>query len=137
MNKYQATEEQLVYAVLLDKGMKLGLIVLFITFIVYLTGLLTPHIPINDLPKYWGLSVHDYLKVTNINAGWSWLGMLRNGDFVNFIAIALLAGITIICYIAVMPVFLKKKDKAYLILSLAEVTVLLLAASGILKVGGH
>lgn len=135
--KYQATEEQLIYASILDKGMKLGLLAIVVTFTLYASGVMTPHVPIGDLPKYWSMPVKDYLAATSIHTGWSWLGMLGKGDFVNFIGIALLAGVTIACYIAIMPVFLKKKDKVFFIISLIEVVVLLVASSGILKGGGH
>ena len=131
------TEEQLIYASILDKSMKVGLTVLCITFIVYISGILKPYIAINDLPKWWGLSLHDYLNASKINTGWSWLGMIGKGDFLNFIGIVFLAGITVICYIAVIPIFLKKKDIVYFILCLLEVIVLVLAASGILMVGQH
>jgi hypothetical protein len=135
--KIEVTEEQLVYAKILDKGMKIGLLILIVTFIVYLSGLLTPYIPINDLPKYWGMSVHKYLEATGIHPGWSWLGMINKGDFLNFIGIAFLAGITVICYVAIIPILFKKKDRIYGILAIIEVLVLVLAASGILKAGGH
>lgn len=135
--KLKATEEQVTYARLLDIGMKLGFIVLVITFIIYVTGIFAHHIPLNDLSKYWGMPVHDYLEATGIHAGWSWLGMLGKGDFLNFIGIAFLAGVTAICYLAITPIFFKKKDTVYGVLAILEVLVLVLAASGILKAGGH
>jgi hypothetical protein len=92
---------------------------------------------VNDLPRYWGLSVHDYLKATGIHPGWTWLGMLGKGDFLNFVGIAFLAGVTILCYIRIIPILFKKKDTVYAILAILEVMVLVLAASGILKAGGH
>jgi len=137
MAKHQVTEEQLVYARLLDKGMKMGLLLIVITFALYVSGVLAPYTPISELSHYWGMPVHDYLKEAGISAGWSWLGMLGKGDFVNFIGIAFLAGVTVVCYIAILPVFLKKKDKTYFVLALVEVAVLIFAASGILKGGGH
>ncbi len=70
-------------------------------------------------------------------AGWSWLKNIRKGDYMNFVGIAILAGLTIACYIAIIPALMKKKDTAYLILAIAEVLVLTLAASGVLKGGGH
>ncbi len=136
-NKLKATEEQLAYAKLLDYGMKAGLLILVLTFIIYVLGLLPSHIPMDDISKYWSMSVHDYLKVTNIHTGWSWLYMLHRGDFLNFIGIAFLAGITVICYIRIIPIFLKKKDLVYAILAVLESLVLILAASGLLKTGGH
>ncbi len=133
----KATEEQITYARVLDMGMKIGLLALIITFIIYLTGILTPYIPVSDLPKYWGMSVHKYLEATGIHAGWSWLAMVGKGDFLNFIGIAFLAGVTIICYIAIIPILFRKKDTVFGIIAIIEVLVLVLAASGILKSGGH
>jgi hypothetical protein len=129
--------EQLAYASILDKGMKIGLLMLIISFIIYLTGILTPYIPVNDLPKYWTMSVHKYLEATGIHPGWSWLGLLGKGDFLNFIGIAFLAGITAVCYIRIIPILFAKKDMAFGIIAILEVIVLVLAASGLLKSGGH
>ena len=125
------------YARVLDIGMKIGLVAIIITFIIYLSGIFTPYIPVNDLPKYWGLSVHKYLEETGIHPGWAWLKMLGKGDFLNFVGIAFLAGVTVICYLRIIPIFFKKKDFAYGIFAIIEVLVLVLAASGLLKVGGH
>lgn len=135
--KLKATEEQLAYAHLLDKGMKIGLVMVIVTFLIYVTGILSPHIPVGELNKYWGMSVHEYLKQTGIHSGWSWLGMLGKGDFLNFVGIAFLGGITIVCYLRIIPIFFRKKDKVYAVLAILEVLVLVFAASGILKAGGH
>lgn len=136
-NKIMATEEQITYAKLLDKGMKIGLLLLIVTFIVYMTGILTPYIPLKEVSKYWGMSVHEYLEVTGIQPGWAWLGMLGKGDFLNFMGIAFLAGVTVLCYIRITPILFRKKDMVYGVLAIIEVLVLALAASGILKSGGH
>jgi len=133
----KATEEQIAYAKLLDKGMKTGLLALIVTFFVYLTGILSPHVPVNDLPKYWSMPVKEYLLATNIHTGWSWLGMVSKGDFLNFIGIAFLAGVTILCYMRILPIFFRKKDSVYGIIAVIEILVLVLAASGILRAGGH
>jgi len=136
-NKLKATEEQLAYAKLLDLGMKFGLLMLVITFAIYVSGILTPHVPVGDLPKYWSMPVKEYLKATNIHTGWSWLYMLGKGDFLNFTGIAFLAAVTIFCYIRVIPILFRKKDTVYAVLAIIEVLVLVLAASGLLKSGGH
>lgn len=133
----KATEEQITYAKVLDAGMKIGLLSLIVLFIIYLVGILDPYIPVKNLPKYWTLSVHEYLQETGIHQGWSWIRLLNKGDFLNFLGIAFLAGVTIVCYLAVIPLFFRKKDKVYGFLAILEVLVLLLAASGILKTGGH
>jgi hypothetical protein len=136
-NKLKATEEQLAYAAVLGRGMKIGLLLIVATFLVYVTGIFAPHLPVNDLPRYWSMPVKQYLKVADIHTGWWWLGMLNKGDFLNFIGIAFLAGVTIVCFFPVIPIFLKKKDKVYAVMSVVEILILVLAASGILKTGGH
>jgi len=133
----KATEEQLAYAKLLDLGMKIGLLSLVVTFVIYLSGILTPHIPVGDLPKFWGMSVHKYLEATGIHPGWSWLSMVGKGDFLNFTGIAFLAGVTLLCYVRIIPILFRKKDTVYGVIAILEVVVLALAASGILKSGGH
>lgn len=135
MAKQYATEEQLLYAGLLDKGMKIGLVILVVTFSLYMTGVMKPHVPVEQLPQYWSMSVHDYLQAADIGTGWSWLGNLGKADMINFLGIAFLAGVTIICYLAIVPTLLKKKDMAYVVLALLEVAVLVLAASGVLTAG--
>jgi hypothetical protein len=137
MTKYHVTEEQIAYAKILDLGMKVGLVALVISFGLYVLGVMEPHVPLQDLPKYWKLPVHEYLKQANIHEGWSWLHMLHKGDFLNFVGIAFLAGVSIICYLSIIPALFRKKDTIYAFLAIAEVTVLVLAASGILKGGGH
>jgi len=131
----KATPEQLLYARILEKGMYLGLLILFITYALYVFGIMDPYIPLDKLSNYWSLSVHDYLEHTGIKAGWAWLGMLNYGDFINFIGVALLAGVTIMCYAAIVPTLLKSKDTAYAVLAVIEVIILSAAASGILAVG--
>jgi hypothetical protein len=136
-DKVRATEEQVAYAKLLDTGMKAGLLLVMTTFVIYLSGALAPHVPVSDLPKYWGMPVNEYLQNTHIPRGWAWLGMIGKGDFLNFVGIAFLAGITVACFAKITPMLFRKKDFLYGVFAIIEVLVLTLAASGILKAGGH
>lgn len=133
----EATPEQLLYAKILERGMYLGLLILLITFGLYAFGVMDPYIPLDKISKYWSMNVNDYLHHANIKPGWAWVGMLKYGDFVNFIGIAILAGVTILCYAAIVPTLLKNKDTVYAIIAILEVIVLTVAASGILGAGGH
>ncbi|GAB6182463.1 hypothetical protein [Thermodesulfovibrio hydrogeniphilus] len=137
MTKHEVKEEQIVYAKWLDWGMKIGLLLLILTFIIYLTGILSPQIPISDLPKYWKLKAHEYLVSAGLHPGWAWLSLVTKGDFLNFVPVAFLGAVTILCYIRILPIFLKKKDFVYFTIAFIECLILILAASGILHVGGH
>ena len=137
MGNDYATPEQKLYAAILDKGMKIGFLMLVVTFSLYVFGILTPHIPLDEVSKYWGMPVSQYLQVTGIETGWSWLGHLGQGDLLNFAGIAFLSGVTIVCYLAIVPGLMRNKDYAYVAIALIEVAVLVLAASGVLTSSGH
>lgn len=138
-----ATEEQILYARLLNKGMIIGLILLFVTFALYTFGIMTPVIPLQDVSGYWSQSAHDYLVAINndflhwdhLPLGWAWFKLLGKGDFLNFLPIAILSGVTIFCYAAIVPGLFRRGDKAYAFIAIAEVVILSLAASGLLAVG--
>jgi putative copper export protein len=136
-DKTKASEEQIAYANVLNIGMWFGLALLIITFFVYLSGLLPSYVPIDDLPKYWTMRVHDFNVALNAPTGWGWTSLVGKGDYLNFVGIAILSGLTILCYLVILPILARKKDKAYVVIAIAEVLVLSLAASGLLKVGGH
>lgn len=131
----KAGPEQLIYATILEKGMLLGLLILFITFIIYAFGIVKPYIPLEQISHYWSMNVHEYLHHAKIKGGWNWVTMLGYSDFLNFIGIAILAGVTIICYAAIVPILCKTKDWAYAIFAVLEILILGLAASGLLAVG--
>ncbi len=57
------------------------------------------------------------------------------GDYLNFVGIALLAAVTIVCYIGILPNLFRKKDWIYATIAVLEVLILVLAASGIVAVG--
>ncbi|MBS1242765.1 MAG: hypothetical protein H6R44_520 [Nitrospirae bacterium] len=136
-DKTKASEEQIAYANVLNIGMWFGLALLIITFFVYISGVLPSYVPINDLPKYWTMRVHDFNVALNAPTGWGWASLVGKGDYLNFIGIAILSGLTILCYLVILPILARKKDRAYVVIAIAEVLVLSLAASGLLKVGGH
>lgn len=147
MSQYttQATEEQVQYAAILEKGMYAGLGLMVITFALYVLGIMPSIVPLSEISIYWSMPVHDYLVAINTNfihgehlpTGWSWLKLIGYGDFLNFVPVTILSGITILCYLVITPGLFARKDKAMAIMALAEAIILTLAASGLLAVGGH
>ncbi|MGD2154597.1 MAG: hypothetical protein PVG79_15105 [Gemmatimonadales bacterium] len=138
-----AEEEQLLYAKILQAGMYVGLALLLVTFALYTSGTVQPAVPVEQLPDYWTMSVDEYLEATNHNhlhrehpvSGWSWLLVLGKGDYLNFLGIAVLSAVTIVCFVGVVPTLIRKKDTAYVVMAVLEAMILTLAASGILSVG--
>ncbi len=136
-NTVKAAPEQITYANILSYGAWAGIIVMVITYLIYISGLLAPHIPLHEVPNYWGLSADQYLHEANVESGWGWAVLLGKGDFLNFLGIAFLGVLTIIGYIMLIFAYIKKSDTVYTGIAVLEVLVLVLAASGILGSGGH
>lgn len=136
-SKTQASQEQFIYAGILSYGTWVGLATLVVTFFLYVSGILAPVIPIDKLPDYWTMKAKDYLHVAHLPQGWGWTNLVGHGDFVNFIGIAALAGLTVLCYAAIIPTLLRKKETAFVVMAVVEILILVLAASGILTAGGH
>ncbi|MDO9288609.1 MAG: hypothetical protein Q7T83_07450 [Thermodesulfovibrionales bacterium] len=144
-DRKKASEEQLAYAGVLNIGMWIGLALLVVTFILYISGVLPSYVPIEKLSEipqgsnvpYWGMRAHEFNQAFNVPTGWGWTSLVAKGDYLNFVGIAMLGGLSILCYLVILPILIRKKDTAYVAIAILEVLVLALAASGILKAGGH
>jgi hypothetical protein len=135
--KVEVAPEQIRYANLLLYGSWSGIVILAITFTLYVFGFMHSYVDPAVMPQYWGMKASAYLEATNSPHGWDWLGMIGYGDFLSLIGIAFLGLMTIIGYLILLPAYIAKKDKIYSTIVIVEVLVLVLAASGILKSGGH
>jgi hypothetical protein len=132
-----ATEAQILYANILNTGMLIGFISLIGIFILYITDILSPLIPPEKVETYWTLPLNEYLEKSGMEVGWAWFGKLQYGDMLNFVPIAFLSLLTIICYTSLIPGLIRKKDVPYTVIAILEIIVLLVAASGILGTSGH
>ena len=104
--------------------MRIAFALLVASFAVYLLGVMEPLVPTAELVRLWSLPVDRYVAATGAPTGWGWLKMLGKGDYVNFIGIALLATITIVCYARIVPGL----PRLHAALALIQIAVLLAAA---------
>lgn len=130
-NKY-ASPEQLRYAKVLSLGVQAGFVILVVCFILYLTGILVPLVPVDQLPKYWGLSAAEFAKATGTPTGWAWLAQVSKGDMANLLGIVVLASVSAVSTLAVSPIFARRGDRAHVAISLLLVLVLAISAANIL-----
>jgi hypothetical protein len=126
------TSEQLGYADILDVGVTVARFFLAFTFVLYVFGFAAPKVPFSELPAYWSMPVGEYLQATGVGTGWSWLALVGHGDYMNLLGIAFLAGLTIACYLRVLPFSLRRKEFVFGTILILEIIVLSLAASGLL-----
>jgi len=133
----RASQEQIIYANILVVGVWIGIALMFLTYFIYLSGLMPSHVDIGLISKSWGLGVNEYLEVTHSPNGWGWVYLLKKGDFLNYLGFAWLALMTIVCYMVLVKGFIAKKEWVYSGIAILEILVLSLAASGLLGSGGH
>jgi hypothetical protein len=131
------SREQVIYANMLVLGVWTGIAILFTTYFLYLSGIITPHVDISLIPQLWGKGVNEYLELTHSPHGWDWVSLVTKGDFLNYVGLVLLAMMTVICYMVLLKGYLVKKDWIYASIAFLEILVLLVAASGLLGSGGH
>jgi hypothetical protein len=122
--------DRLIYARWLAVGTRIALTLLIGTFAVYALGLLEPLVPLGALPELWRLPVGEFIAATGAPTGWGWLARLGAGDYLNLAGVAFLGGVSVVCYLRVIPHYWRKGDRALAWLAIAQVLVLLAAASG-------
>ena len=126
LKKVTVSPAQLRYATTL---FYLGMLV---TYFLYIFGVTTPLVPLDEMPKLWVHRSAEYLARAHIPQGWGWIKLLNKGDMANFIGIALLASVTLICYVQLAWSFIKSKEGIMVVIAILEIIVLVTAASGIL-----
>ena len=133
----KASREQIIYANILVIGVWAGIFILVTTYAIYLSGILPSHVELSIIPTIWGKGVGEYLEITHSPHGWGWVSLLTKGDFLNYIGLALLALMTIFCYLVLVRGYIRQKNWIFTVIALLEIVVLSVAASGILGSGGH
>jgi len=123
------------YARWLAFGSRLGLAVLVGSFVAYLAGWIVPLVPLKQLPTLWNQPVAQYLQATGQPTGWGWLALVQHGDVLNLVGIGLLASCSLPCLLAVLPLYARARDRAFVAICVLEVVVLVFAASGIIGSG--
>ena len=137
LDKPTTPPEQIIYANLLLIGVWFGLFLLLVTYGVYLSGILPPHVPTSEIPGYWSMGVDEYLHETHSPHGWGWVSLLYKGDFLNYAGFAFLALTTIVCYLVLVRAYVRSKDWLFAVICALEILILAVAASGLLGSGGH
>jgi len=132
-NASHAPDWRTTYAPWLEVGVRVGLFVLVASFAVYLLGILPASVPPESLPTVWNLPVSQYLERTSAPSGWGWISRLGQGDVLNMLGVAILSSITIVCYVRVIVPLLRERERLLAGIAIAQVIVMLVAATGWLR----
>ena len=124
------------YARWLDAATRMAFAASLAAFVVYASGLLPSFVPLEQLASLWHLPVDEFLERTGAPAGWEWLRLLGYSDYLALACIALIGTVTLVCYLAILPLLVRVGERLEAALVAAQVIVLLIAASGALAGGG-
>lgn len=133
--KRETPPEQLRYAGVLRACVGAGLLILSVSFLLYMVGLPAARVPADQLPRYWSLPVDQFVSATHAPTGWSWLALLHNSDMLNLLGIALLAAASALSSLAVLPMLARRGEFALFTIALLQVLVLVISASNLF--GAH
>ena len=121
-------EPREIYARWLERGSKLAFAFALVALGLYLTGVLPPLVPLDELPRLWTLPAAEMARQTQAPGGWAWLPLIRYGDYLNLLGISFFALLAMVCTARVIPVFLKGGERGLALLAALQVLVLLAAA---------
>jgi hypothetical protein len=127
--------EQVRYAEWLRWSGWFGLALLIVASLLYVTGILPPHVPVGELPRVWTMSSRELATSAGGHGHWAWIALLHKGDMLGLLGIAVLSGCSALPLLAVVDVYWRRGDRLFAVLCLLQVAVLVLAASGAVSVG--
>ena len=122
---------QEIYARWLDMATRASFAASLVAFLVYVSGAVPSYVPLDALPRYWGLPVAEFLRQTGAPSGWDWLRHIGSrAEYLNLACMALIGLVTALCYARIVPVLLGLGERLQAGLAVLQVAVLLAAASG-------
>ena len=130
----KAAPEALACARAIGFGARAGFVILVLSFLTYVLGFREALVALDQLPRYWGLPLSQFVKATHSPTGWSWLAHAGNGDMLNLIGISVLAAVPAIGCLAVVPIFARRGEKALIAIALLQVAVLVASACDVFHV---
>jgi len=119
----------------MERGKRGGMGLLLTAFALYVTGLRPAHVPPAELPARWTRPAAEWLRAAGLTPGWGWLRFAGYADYLALLGVGALATVTLVCFLRVLPIFARERKWAMFFMALAQIIVLLLAASGRMRAG--
>jgi len=128
-------EASRIFAAIEQWGARIGFWLIIAGLGLYVSGVISPFLEIDELVRYWGLPADQFQQATGLPVGWDWLSYLHNSDMLGLLGLGLLSSAVIVAYMAIIPSLVRTKDYIYLVLVVLQVSVFVLAAGGWLTSG--
>ena len=127
-----ARAEQQAYAHWLAWGARISLALLVVSFLAYLAGLTGSAVPSAEIARVWAMSAAQFTAISGGGRSWFWLEFAQRSDVVSLIGIACVAVVTPVCVVRLAAEFVAQKERAYAAITLLQLIIFIVAASGIL-----
>ena len=121
------------YARALQMLVLVGIGLLLVGFVLYITGAVPSAIPPEKVTTLWQLDSDTYVKETGQPTDWGWVRGILTGQGIAFASLVYLSLCTIVCLLLILPRYLRAGDRRYAIIVILQIAVLVAAASGILS----
>ncbi len=128
---------QLAYAKIIYRLANIGIVIMTISYVLYMTGYPKPFLPIGKLVQLWETRSVEFIEITQMPVGFDLIHHLAQSDIISLMSIIFVSSITIIGYVRILPYFLKENDLPYTLITILQILVFILAAGGILSFGSH
>lgn len=125
-----------VFATLEQAGVRTGVVLVVVGFILYTSGLLAPYLSIAELTANWGLASAAFVERTGMPTGWGWVALLGHSDILALAGLIVFSSVIVAAYVAMTVQWARQGNLKYLVLCALQLGVFALAASGWLD-GGH
>jgi hypothetical protein len=109
-------------------GTRVGFVVLIVSFLIYVSGLLDPGVPPQELMRLWGLPVDHYVAAAGAPIGWGWLALVVKADYLNYVGVVLLASVTMAAYARIAALLVAQGERLRAAIAALQVIVLVVAA---------
>lgn len=125
--------EQMRYALVLQWGARAGLAMLIASTLALAMGWGEPLMPLRDLALIWSDSSQAYRASAAAASQMAWLDRIMRPDGLAIAGIGMLAGISAISLLSVIPVMWRSHHRWLVAICVALMAVLLLAAVGVVS----
>lgn len=136
--KLYADRVQLAYASTLELVSHAIMIVMAIGFVLYILQLLPLTVPVETVASNWHLNATKLQMKIHHHCGWSCftdVHTFMHGDAVSYASVIFLSLATMLCLATAAIAFFKEKNRLYLMITILQVLVLMVAASGLFRSG--
>ncbi len=119
------------YALVLEWGSRLGLVLVVTAFLVYLIGLLPSPMGMAEIDRYWGLPLADFVAATGIPTGpGSWITMMGTGYGLAASWAVLFSLVALFAYAAIAVPTILDRDYIYAVFIVLELALMCAAMAG-------